>query len=278
MIQQLQQVFHSIIKSLEVLYVMENAKPCSRILVSEDGLAKALEFLKSKEINVAVSGFKVLKQTAQSEFYSDRSVKIPKNDERKGYFFVYLSKSMETAEKARLMEERGNHVELGLLLGYPKCCCEFFAQNFNEENTDLTLKALENSEGYEFPFYTNVAARHFDVSILSHFPHSFQCSPSIETAKNNLKIIQRHSEQLAAMFAGILQSTVIYTAEEGVFLLRKHEKISDVIVYSDLLTTSKSKLYFLLASNRELKIIGKNSFVVSDVNIEGPQYGIMVFK
>ncbi len=278
MIQELQKIFHSITKSLEVLYIIEGAKPCARIIVSEEELGKAVNFLKEKDIQTAISDFKVLKQTAQSEFYSDSSIKISKNDSRKGYFFAYLSKNAENAEKARLAEEKEEHIELGFLLGYPKCCCDFFEKNFSAKNTDLTLKALENSKGYEFPFHTNIAARHFDVSLLSHFPHNFECLQSIEIAKNNLKIIQKHSAQLSAMFAEILHSAVIYTMEEGIFLLRKYENIEDEIIYGDVLTTTKSKLYFLLSSNKRLKILGKNNFIVNDVEIKGENYGVMVFN
>ena len=278
MIQQLQQVFHSIIKSLEILYVIEGAKPCARILVFEDELKEFIDFLRDEKIYSAVSDFKSIKQAVQSEFYSDKSVKIQKNAAQKGYFFVYLSKSRETSENAKLMEEKNNHKELGLLLGYPQCCCEFFEKKFSEKNTDLTLKVLENSGGYEFPFYNNIAARHFDVSLLSHFPHSFECGESIKIAKGNLKIIQKYSKQLAAMFSGILQGIVVYTMDEGIFLLRKYEKVNSNIIYGDILTTAKSKLYFLLSSNKELRIVNKNNFIISDVNIEGRQYGIMVFS
>lgn len=277
MIQQLQQVFHSIIKSLEVLYVIEGSKPSARILVSEDESGKVLDFLNENKLDASVSNFKVVKQTAQSEFYSDKSIKIPRNSPLKGYFFAYISRSKETAEKAKIAEDNNNHKELGLLLGYPECCCEFFEKNFNEKNTDLTLKTLENSEGFEFSFLNNIAARHFDVSLLSHFPHSFECKPSIEIAKNNLRVINKHSKQLAALFSGILQSVVVYTMEEGIHLLRKYEKIGDEIIYGDILTTTKNKLYYLLSSNRKLKIIDKNNFVVIDTNIKGHGYGVMVF-
>lgn len=277
MISELRQVFHSIIKSLEVLYVIENAKPCARIMVFEDKLEKVREFLDKNGIFSAASDFKALKQASQSEFYSDKSIKIPKSDHRKGYFFVYLSKSREVAEKARLAEEKGAHAELGSLLGYPKCCCEFFEKNFSHENADLTLKILESSDGFEFPFYTNIAARHFDISLLSHFPHSFGCQPSLETAKNNLKIIQKHSGQLAEMFPSILQRMVVYTMHEGIFLIKHHERIGNKVIYGDILTTSKSKLYYLLYSNKELDILSKNCLIVDDAKIEGKCYGVMFF-
>ena len=278
MIPQLQQIFHSITKSLEVLYVIEGIKPCARILVFEDELNKIKNFLIEQKIFAETSNFKVIKRNIQSEFYSDQSVKIQKNAFQKGHFFVYLSKDAKIAQKAKIIEEDNNHSELGKLLGYPECCCDFFVENFNGENTDLTLNVLENSNGYEFPFYNNIAARHFDVSLLSHFPHSFECKPSLEIAKNNLRAINKHSKQLAAMFSGILQGVVIYTMQEGIFLLRRYEKIENEIIYEDILTTAKSKLYYLLSSNKELKIIDKNSFVVGDVNIEGSRYGVVVFK
>ena len=46
-------------------------------------------------------------------------------------------KLKELVEKARAYEENDMHLELGMILGYPKCCCEFFKENFNENNYDL---------------------------------------------------------------------------------------------------------------------------------------------
>ncbi len=278
MIQELQQIFHSVTKSLEVLYVIEGIKPCARILVFEEELGKAIDFFNAKNIKTAISGFKVLKQAIQTEFYSDRSIKIAKEDKRKGHFFVYISKNGEMAENARIMEQENNHKELGLLLGYPKCCCDFFDKNFNEWSTDLTLKVLENSNGFKFPFYNNIAARHFDIALLSHFPHSFDCEPSIKIAKEHLKIISNYSRQLSELFAGILKRLVVYTLEEGIFLLRTFEMVDNELVYDDVLTTTKNKLYYLLSSSNKLRVIGKNSFAVNDAIIQGRKFGIMAFN
>jgi len=277
MIQQLQHIFHSLIKSLEVFYVLKGKKPCARILVFEGELGKALNFLDDKGISACVSDFKVIKENAQSEFYSDKSIKIPKNDARKGCFFVYLSKDEEKAEKAKLAEEDNNHRGIGESLGYPKCCCDFFEKNFSKDAADLTLKVLDDSEGCQFPFYNNIAARHFDVALLSHFPHSFNCAASSEIAKSSLELIRKENGQLADTFSRILSSVVVYSSNEGIFLLRKYEKIGGEIAYGDVLTTTKSKLYYLLSSNKKLKINGKNNFTVSGINIKGMQYGVMVF-
>lgn len=277
MIPKLQQIFHSLTKSLEVLYVIEDAKPCARIIVFEDELENIKKFLLEEEIFFQISDFKVLKQNIQSDFYSDKSIKIDKNDSRKGHFFVYISKDKKIAAQAKTEEGKNNHKKLGLLLGYPECCCDFFANNFDDKHTDLTLKALGNSNGFEFLFYNNIAARHFDISLLSHFPHSFHCKLSIEIAKNNLSIIKKFLPQLAEQFIKTLQSAVIYTNEEGIFLLREYEKINNEVIYGDVVSTAKSKLYFLVSSNNKLRIIDRNNFFVNDIGVSGEDFGVILF-
>ena len=277
MIPKLQQIFHSLTKSLEVLYVIEDAKPCARIIVFEDELENIKKFLLEEEIFFQISDFKVLKQNIQSDFYSDKSIKIDKNDSRKGHFFVYISKDKKIAAQAKTEEGKNNHKKLGLLLGYPECCCDFFANNFDDKHTDLTLKALGNSNGFEFLFYNNIAARHFDISLLSHFPHSFHCKLSIEIAKNNLSIIKKFLPRLAEQFIKTLQSAVIYTNEEGIFLLREYEKINNEVIYGDVVSTAKSKLYFLVSSNNKLRIIDRNNFFVNDIGVSGEDFGVILF-
>ena len=277
MIRQLQSMFHSITKSLEVLYVIEGAKQCSRMMVHEDELGKAAEFFGKHDLKYSVSDFKGIKQKS-SEFYSESSIKMPKNSELKGHFFVYLSKDKEMAARAKVLEEKNDHRQLGLLLGYPECCCDFFQAKFNEKNPDLTLDALSNSEGFKFPFHTNIAARHFDVTLLSYFPHSFSCSPSIEIAKKNLKVIEKNSENLAKIFAGLLKTAVIYASQEGFFLLRGHQLKDKELYFNEVLTTTKSKLYYLLNEAKHGTIENKNSFKVGDEKFEGKDYGIMIFE
>jgi len=285
MIRALQNQFHSLTKSLDVLYVMEDAKPCSRIMAHEDELGKILDFFRQNEVNASISNFKVLKQNTQSSFYSDKSIKIPKDDARKGYFMLYLSKN--NPDKAKEAEVDNEHIRLGLELGYPKCCCEFFSNNFNENSADLTLKILKNSKGFEFPFCTNIAARHFDINLLSHFPCSFNCEKSINIAKNNLEIIKKHSIELADIFEKALKNGILYSEANGIFILKGIKKTSNIsninnksnieLAFNEILTTTTNELFRLLQSNKKLTIITKNKIKINDVIIEGNDKGFMVF-
>lgn len=276
-VQQLQQIFGSLTKSLEVFYLINDAKPCVRLLYSEANLEKAIVFLKNNNIEYSISDFKLIKQNTASGFYSDKSIKIPKDDSRKGYFIVYASKIKNKAERAKYFEEEGRHKDLGITLDYPECCCDFFEKNFNESNADLTLKCLENSDGFEFPFYNNICARHFDMSLLSHFPHSLNCRPSLETAKNNFSIIEENSEELSDLFRKYLKSAAVYTETGGVFLLTGFEKSSDEITFDNVIGTINNRLCNLLTANKRIKIINKNKINIGDIFIEGNDMGFMTF-
>ena len=196
---------------------------------------------------------------------------------RKGSFVFYVSKDGKCAD-AKKLEEDGNHFELGILLGYPECCCRFFAENFSSKNTDLTLKTLENSKGYEFNFLNNICARHFDISLLSHFPCSFECEESTAIAQKNLESIKKNYPEIAKLFENVLNCAVVYTMNEGVFLLRGYKKNGEEITYSGVVSTSKSKLHYLLSSGKRIKVLSKNRFFLEDELVEGKNKGVMAFS
>ncbi|MBI2660727.1 hypothetical protein HYX09_00495 [Candidatus Woesearchaeota archaeon] len=282
MFQELNAQFHSIIKSLDVLYVIGGVKPCSRILVHQDNLGTTIDFLNKNDIKTAVSDFKLLKQNEQSRFYSDKSIKIKNDDPRKGHFIAYLSK--DNPNEAKEAEEANNHIRLGIELGYPECCCEFFSDNFDENNADLTLDILKNSNGFEFHFYTNIAARHFDINLLSHFPCSFNCEKSIGMAKNNLELIKKHSIELANIFEKTLKNGVLYTKSDGIFILQDIKKTDNIenknqieLIFNGVLTTTMNELFQLLQSNKKLELINKNKIRINGVAVEGEDKGFMVF-
>src|SRR3989338_11044443 len=159
MLEEIKLQFHSLIKSIEILLVIEGLKPCARVLVAEDEIERAKKFLEGKKLNFCVSDFKLIKQSLHSNDYSDFSLKARAEDNRKGHLAFYISKDA-SCSKAKELEEKGNHYGLGINLGYPACCCDFFVKNFSEKSTDLTLKILENSREVDFDFPVNICARH----------------------------------------------------------------------------------------------------------------------
>ena len=272
MIHELKDKFKSTIKTLEILYVVENVKPCARIMVYDENLKSILNFLDSLKLVYKISNFKVKKM--DKGYYSDKSIKIHKNSKDNGYFFVYVSKEKRLASKALTYEDKNMHLELGMSLGYPKCCCEFFQKNFSPENYDLTINSLEKSEGYEFPFYTNITARHFDVSILNHFPCNFKCDLSIKLSQQYLKIIEKNSTHISSFFQRMLKNVVIYT-KQGVFLLNDYQIINKEIHFKNVHSTIKNQFYNVLDFNKKIEVLDKKKIRINNNDIE--EIGVMIF-
>jgi len=278
MMQELRNIFESNIKALEILYALEGVKPVARIMVKEDEKDKILDFLKKKGINYSLSDFKVMKQD-EDKAYSDKAIKIDAASGEKGHFFIYASRDKEKAEKAKELEKDNKHKELGILLGYPRCCSEFFENNFSEESkkqNDFTLRTLKNSDGFQFPFYTNIAVRHFDLALLSHFPCCFNCEGSIKIANIHLEAVRKYDKQSAEIIEGMLKGAVIYTETKGVFLLRYSKLENNRLYYKGIMGSKNNQIYEALKNAEHVDILSKDRIKLNDLEIKNT--GIMLFS
>ncbi len=273
-------IFQSHIKSLEILYLLGGIKPTARIMLKEDEKDeqnKIFEFFKKNNLCYTTSDFKIIKQDKE-KFYSDKGIRVSIDSTDKGYLFCYISKNKEMAEKTKELEKNNKHKELGILLGYPECCSEFFEQHHKEESekqNDFTLATLQNSNGFQFPFYTNIAVRHFDVCLLGHFPCNFDCSPSIELAKKHLDVIKKYSKESAEIIEGMLKGAVVYTRTNGIFLLRYPILDYGKLYYKGIMASENNQLSQLLKNADYLKIANKNKIMLDNFEIKG--VGIMLF-
>ena len=110
-------------------------------------------------------------------------MRLPETDPRPGMHFVYISKDEEKAWLASYFETMGNHKGLGLLLGYPCCCVDYFCKNFSKQNP--------NPQHSPTNIYTNLSKRHRDLVLISHFPCNSNCEKSILLGKKYMSIIQK---------------------------------------------------------------------------------------
>lgn len=278
MLNELSNTFSSNIKSLEMLYLLENIKPAVRIMVKEDEKEKITDFLKKNNLNYEISDFKLIKQDTEKA-YSDKATKIALDSKHYGHLIFYISKDQETSKKAKELEQENKHKELGILLGYPKCCSEFFEKHFEEESkkqNDYTLPALNNSEGFNFSFYTNIALRHFDLNLLSHFPCNFNCSASIELAKKHLEILKKHDDKAYEIAKEISKTAVLYTETNGVFLLKNPELKDNKLYYKGIKSSKNNQLYESLKSSEHIEIMNKKRIKINGLEIKN--IGVMLFS
>ncbi|MEK6949596.1 MAG: hypothetical protein AABX34_05205, partial [Nanoarchaeota archaeon] len=138
------------------------------------------------------------------------------------------------------------------------------------------LPALNNSDGFKFPFYNNYAARYFDIALLSHFPHSFHCEESIKIAKSNLQCIKKYSEDLANKFEIALKSPLLYTENNGVFVFNDYKLNNNILEFNEVKSTVNNELLNLLNKSKKIEIIDKNKIKINDKTIE--DIGFMMFS
>jgi hypothetical protein len=282
MIIKLKEILGSITKALDLIYVIEDTKPCARLIIRKEN-NRLLEFLNEKKLKYKISDFKILKHTDKTRNFSDKGIIIDKDDNRDGDFFIYISKDKNIAKRAKEMEEKQKHKELGLLLGYPDCCSEFFERH-NEEasrtTNDFTIYTFKESENIKFPWQNNYCLRSFDISLLSHFPCNFNCEKSKKIAENNLKIIRKYDSDIANYYSAMLKCAVIYSEGIGVYSLNRFSISKENIIYSPthIVASANNEFYEILKNKNNIKVYSKNKFTVGNTLIQDERTFLGLFS
>ncbi len=160
-------------KAQELFLLLNDTKPLIRHGYYEHELPPIEQFCRQHSLHLVKSPFKVL--LADKNQFTNRGLRLPKNDLHPGMHFIYISKDEKTAHLALLSELQNNHSQLGQLLGYPPCCIAFFTMSFNDQHTNLQHHPTNP--------WTNLSKREQDICLLSHFPCQSDCQESIILAK-----------------------------------------------------------------------------------------------
>jgi hypothetical protein len=86
----------------------------------------------------------------------------------------------------------GDNETIGRLLGYPKCCRDWFKYYWQDNQwIDDILPMYENG-GYssDGPWQLNFFYRYMGARLVSHMPCSFNCEESLEIAKHNHNLMK----------------------------------------------------------------------------------------
>jgi len=187
MIKQLSITFGSKTKAQEILLLQNDVKPVVRQGYYEHELPRIEKYCKANSFHLVKSKFKVL--LLDETNYSNKGIRMNEKDKRPGMYFVYISKDEEKAWLAAYYELMQNDKDLGLTLGYPKCCVQFFLDNFSKRDC--------NPEHPPANPWTNLSKRKEDHVLLSHFPCSSTCPESVGQAKDCLDIITQIDRERA---------------------------------------------------------------------------------
>lgn len=124
--------------------------------------------------------------------------------------YSVIAENADIADKMKEAElEMGGaerHDVVGELLGFPKCCRNFFANDWMEEgirdpmyeiscNTESSEKIDDNPNKIivkDPNVGTNIMWRYFGISYITHMPCSWECEDSIELARNRYRIMSEN--------------------------------------------------------------------------------------
>lgn len=185
-VETLSKTFGSKTKAQEILLLLNDHKEVIRQGFYQEELIKIGEFCRENNLFLVSSKFKV---QLEGEDYSNKGLRIPLGDKRPGMYFLYFSKDEYKAYLASYLELIGSEKALGLLLGYPECCVDYFLQNFSVSNCDLQLKPTN--------MFTNLSKRSEDCVLLSHFPCNSDCEESVKLGKEYLEVLKKVDKERA---------------------------------------------------------------------------------
>ncbi len=187
-ISDLKKIFGSNAKSQEIMLLLSGVKNVVRQGFYDHEYEGVERFCRENGLFLVRSRFKVIVSDSNMG-YSNKGVRVSEDDPREGMFFAYMSKDELDAYDAAYHEQVGDHEKLGNLLGYPRCCVDYFISAFSERNTNPQMPS-------DNPF-TDISRRGEDIVLISHFPCSPSCRKSIELGKRYLKVIEENDPQHA---------------------------------------------------------------------------------
>lgn len=251
----LQDIFTYLSKSVEVLFVLEGAKPVARFPMAEYDLPHIADFCSTHGLAMTRSDYKILKFVPLDKGYANKGYRLPVTSPMIGDVFVYLSRSPELAQEAKVADYMNDHATLGKLLGYPECCTKFFTENKDkvQDDDDYVRLALKHSRMKHAEL--NVLPRYFDVTLLSHFPCSFDCQASLQLAIRYLETIRKNSYGLAEYVLNTLRKPVILTEQDGVHLLFHEQQEGNFLRFGEVASTVTNNFHHQLA---QAKVINKD--------------------
>jgi len=194
-IYEIKKTFSTYTKTIEILLLLHNIKKVVRQGFYNFEKDKVIEFCKKNNIFYSESPYKVIFVNPELKNYSNKGLKVKKEDKRTGIQFFYFSKNEKEAYLANYYETINDDLNLGLILEYPDCCIKNFIKNKNEmaklDNDFINLTA-KNSKNKKHKFYTNINQRNKDRVLLSHFPCCFECEKSIKLGEQYLNSLKKN--------------------------------------------------------------------------------------
>jgi len=129
------------------------------------------------------------------------------------YWYGALTKEEKDGQKFKQAELSGDHRTIGLMLGYPQCCVEYFIKNFPVNYDPIWLGKEGKVRGYS---ECNQMLRYFGARITSHLSCSPNCQATRRVGQLWFKTMKEIDKEKAAELYDLLSGEIIWNSYHGV--------------------------------------------------------------
>lgn len=211
-------------KKLEWMTVKNGLRKCATALIKDDSIPASSRWYASHGL-ILLPVF-ATKQTKNGHTHKA----IPPKPGEKANWFCVVSRSIEDAYTWLEADKINDHETKGILLGYPKCCRDFFTETWNNGYIDPTWQQAENSSpeiikntrnqfirlSKNAPWEISTMLRYIGIRAVSHIPCSHDCNNSLNIAKDWIQLGEELKLEGLDELKELLQTSVEWNASHGI--------------------------------------------------------------
>ncbi len=261
--------FLSPIEFRELLLALCQEK-LARLILSTQAILKIGPILKNYNIPMAIGKLRIIQKADQGKGgWSNLIETVYQNDDKPGFYHIYISTQIEKIEVALEAEGNGEYDLFGEILNIPKCCRNAYGNYLHtilKKQNDVTPMTSHNTTSFPpHNFWANIASQYFGYSLLSFAPCSLNCQYSQKISQNTYKLLLKYDRIIAEKFFQMHQSNIIYHEYFGIHCLQNSLwKSNNILTYDPckILSTSKSQLSTALRQGTCIKYLSQKSFYI----------------
>lgn len=103
-----------------------------------------------------------------------------------------ITKQEDAQKIVQISNLAQDNAKLGEILGYPKCCQEFFLRTWGAGQVDTTWDQYAETGNANGPVEANMLWRWMNVRWVSHLPCSFQCQATVQIGRKTREVMRKH--------------------------------------------------------------------------------------
>lgn len=205
-------LFETGTEAQECMLLRMNIKPGTRIVIPANTAFSCVQYASKIGLFAVPSAFlfRTIPIDAHSTYSDEVAVVESESLEPDVSVFLYLGRDILTIWKLWALEALQDHIELGLALGYPRCCAKAYIKQSKKE---LGSKVCRR------PILTNQYTHFFGYQIISHDPCRIDCPASLKIAQEYLHALQKISPASAKKLVQVLSAPVFELLDKKGFII-----------------------------------------------------------